>query len=288
MLKLSSKVGLFALSLVVLCAGPARAAVTFTPPQQEAANKLQAKGGLVMQLAADSDALVVNLSLAGKQITDAEVALVKELPKVTQLNLANTAVTDSGLAPIAGLADLTMLHLEKTGVTDAGLAHVKGLAKLEYLNLYGTGVTDAGLANLSGLKALKRVYLWQTKVTDAGVDKLKKDVAGVVVNRGEELTIVVKTPDPTPAAPAAGGTAAAAGKPINTVCPVSGKPVDPTKTLAFEGKTVGFCCEKCPVAFEKDPKKYAAKIKADAATPDAPAKPEKKDDAKKPAAKKKA
>lgn len=276
---------------LVLCAGQAaRAAVTFTPAQQEAANKLQAKGGLVMQLAADSDALVVNLSLAGKQITDAEVALVKELPKVAQLNLANTAVTDSGLAPLAGLADLTMLHLEKTGVTDAGLAHVKGLAKLEYLNLYGTAVTDAGLANLSGLKGLKRVYLWQTKVTDAGVAKLKKDVAGVVVNRGEELAIVVKTPDPTPATPAAGGTAAAAaGKAINTVCPVSGKPVDATKTLAFEGKTIGFCCDNCPKTFQKDPKKFASKIKADAApaaVPATPAKPgeKKPDDKKKPAA----
>jgi len=276
---------LFSLSAVLLASLSlsAGAAVTFTPAQQESANKIQAKGGLVMQLAADSDALVVNLSLAGKQATDSELAEVKNLPKVSQLNIAGTAITDSGLASVAGMNELTALHLEKTGVTDAGLAHLKGLAKLEYLNLYSTGVTDAGLANLNGLKGLKKLYLWQTKVTDAGVAALKKEVPAVVVNRGEELAIVVKTPEPAPAAaPAAGGTTPAAlGKPINTICPVSGKAVDETKVLAYEGKTVGFCCEKCPVAFAKTPAKFAAKIKADAApaTP-APAKP----DAKKPKA----
>src|SRR5688572_30820048 len=89
------------------------APVQFTPPQQESVNKVSAKGGLVMQLANDSDALVVNLSLGGKQITDAELAQVKSLPKVAQLNLANTAVTDAGLANVAGLTELTHLHLEK-------------------------------------------------------------------------------------------------------------------------------------------------------------------------------
>src|SRR5688500_13900131 len=60
------------LMLLALLASPAIGApIQFTPAQQEAVNKLTAKGGLVMQLANDSDALVVNLSLAGKQATDA-------------------------------------------------------------------------------------------------------------------------------------------------------------------------------------------------------------------------
>src|SRR5258706_4994470 len=229
-------------SLVVLvlgCFGLAAlaAGVAFTPGQQESVNKITAKGGLVMQLAADSDLLVVNMSVGRKQTTDVEVAEVKNLPKVAQLNLANTAVTDSGLAAISGLTELTTLHLERTGVTDAGLAHLKGLAKLEYLNLYGTGVTDGGIANLSGLKNLKRLYLWQTKVTDAGVNSLKKGTPGLVVNRGEELAIVVK-PVPVEAAPAA--VTSAAAKPLNSKCPVSGKDVVLPNVLTHEGKLVGF------------------------------------------------
>jgi YHS domain-containing protein len=264
--------------LAVLSLAAWAAPVQFTPPQQEAVNKLTAKGGLVMQLAADSDALVVNLSLAGKQATDAELAEVKNLPKVAQLNLANTAVTDAGLANVEGLTDLTSLHLEKTAVTDAGLAHLAKLSKLEYLNLYNTAVTDAGVEKLSGLKGLKRVYLWQTKVTDAGAGSLKKAAPGVTVNRGEELAIVVKPAETQPAAkpadkdkdkkPAAAAasavTAAPAGaKPVNSVCPVSGKPVVAENVLLYEGKVVGFCCDKCPKAFTKDPAKYAANIKSD-------------------------
>ena len=272
------------IALFILILSPlALAEVQMTPQQQEAANKLTAKGGLVIPLAADADSLVVSLNMAGKQATDEDLAQLKNLPKICQLNLANTAVTDAGLANIAGLTNLTHLHLEKTAITDAGLANLKNLTNLTYLNLYSTNVTDAGLANLSGLTNLKRLYLWQTKVTAAGADTLKKSLPNVSINRGEELAIIV----PKPAEPAS-----ASAKPINSVCPVSGKPVVLPNTLAYEGKTIGFCCDKCPKEFEKDPKKFAANIKADAAPADkkdekkADAKPTDKKDDKKPEDKK--
>src|SRR5258706_7490504 len=250
-------------ALLVLILSPiVLAEVQMTPQQQETANKLTAKGGLVTPLAADADSVVVSLNMAGKQATDADLAELKTLPKISQLNLANTAVTDAGLANIAGLTNLTHLHLEKTAISDAGLANLKNLTNLVYLNLYSTNVSDAGLSNLSGLTNLKRVYLWQTKVTEAGANNLKKTLPNLVVNRGEELAIIVAKP----AEPAAAATASA--QPINTICPVSGKPVVLPNTLAFEGKTIGFCCDKCPVEFQKDPNKFAANIKADAAPAD--------------------
>jgi hypothetical protein len=42
-------------------------------------------------------------------------------------------------------------------------------------------------------------------------------------------------------------------------CPVSGKPVDLTKTVDFNGGKVAFCCGNCPKAFTADPDKYKAK-----------------------------
>jgi hypothetical protein len=42
-------------------------------------------------------------------------------------------------------------------------------------------------------------------------------------------------------------------------CPISGKPVDETKTVEFNGGKVAFCCGNCPAAFEKAPEKFAAK-----------------------------
>jgi YHS domain-containing protein len=262
-------------ALFVLVLSPVLwAEVQLTPQQQEAANKLTAKGGLVIPLAADADSLVVSLNMAGKQATDEDLAQLKNLPKISQLNLANTAVTDAGLAHIGGLSNLTHLHLEKTAITDAGLSNLKNLSSLVYLNLYSTNITDAGLANLSGLSNLKRLYLWQTKVTAGGAENLKKSLPNVVINRGEELAVIVpKPPEPS----------SASAKPINTVCPVSGKAVVLANTLAYEGKTIGFCCDKCPKEFEKDPKKFAANIKADAP---ADKKPEEKKAEAKPAEKK--
>jgi ribosome-binding protein aMBF1 (putative translation factor) len=42
-------------------------------------------------------------------------------------------------------------------------------------------------------------------------------------------------------------------------CPLSGKPVDETKTVEFNGGTVAFCCGNCPKAFAKNKEKFAAK-----------------------------
>jgi hypothetical protein len=72
------------------------------------------------------------------------------------------------------------------------------------------------------------------------------------------LSGIAAAADATPAAPAA------AAKPVNTVCPNEGDPVDPsiapvTVTMK-DGKTVviGVCCGKCPPIIAKDPEKYGA------------------------------
>ena len=43
-------------------------------------------------------------------------------------------------------------------------------------------------------------------------------------------------------------------------CPVSGKPIKADKKTEYKGKTVYFCCDGCPKAFEADPEKFAAKL----------------------------
>lgn len=49
--------------------------------------------------------------------------------------------------------------------------------------------------------------------------------------------------DPTTSAPAA---------PVNTVCPISGKPVDPNITSTYEGTTYAFAAEACRKKFEAE------------------------------------
>lgn len=47
---------------------------------------------------------------------------------------------------------------------------------------------------------------------------------------------------------------------LQTLCPVSNKPIDPEHSVEHEGKRVYFCCDKCPAAFKKDPAKFLAKL----------------------------
>ena len=68
-----------------------------------------------------------------------------------------------------------------------------------------------------------------------------------------------------PAAPAASATTApstkattqASATPVNKKCPVSGDAVDPkVKTVQYDGKTIGFCCEDCVEQFNDSPEQY--------------------------------
>ena len=52
---------------------------------------------------------------------------------------------------------------------------------------------------------------------------------------------------------------AAAKKPADCACPVSGQPAKADKMAEFDGGKVYFCCGNCQAAFKKDSSKHAAK-----------------------------
>lgn len=161
------------------------------PAQLEAVSSL---GGLAMPLDMKSPLVRVDYHLVGDTIADEQLATLAPLSaQLTWLNLAGTKITDAGLATVAGLPKLTRLHLERTGITDAGLVHLAGLANLEYLNLYGTQVTDAGLAQLAPLSNLKKIFLWQTGVTAAGADALKAALPNLKIDLGIDPAAVPAT-----------------------------------------------------------------------------------------------
>ena len=172
----------------------------------------------------------------------------------------------AGLAHIASMPNLTRLHLERTAITDAGLACVGKLPNLEYLNLYNTPVTAEGIAHLEGLPKLKQVYLWGTKVTPEAAQSLaaartdaeqvrrwQQEIDALHAKIREAKFIVDLGVAPT-AAPASNAV------PLNANCPVSGKPVDLTKTVQHDGKLVAFCCDICKAKFQQDPKPFLAKL----------------------------
>ncbi len=48
-----------------------------------------------------------------------------------------------------------------------------------------------------------------------------------------------------------------------SACPVTGKPVDKSIHIDFQGQRIYFCSAACPADFRKDPEKYFAKLAAD-------------------------
>ena len=114
------------------------------------------------------------VKLQGKDITDAQLALVKDLTEVEGLVLTGSSVTDEGLAHVANLKELEGISLAGTKVTGKGLIHLRGLKKLQVLDLGHTKVGDEGLAHLQSLPALRSLHLNSTKVTDAGLAEVGK------------------------------------------------------------------------------------------------------------------
>ena len=81
--------------------------------------------------------------------------------------------------------------------------------------------------------------------------------AALVTRGAEDKPAAAATTAPTTKA-----TTQASATPVNKKCPVSGDAVDPkVKTVQYQGKTIGFCCEDCVAPFLKNPEKYAKNLK---------------------------
>lgn len=101
----------------------------------------------------------------------------------TGLDLSQTRVTDAELAHIRELPRLRWLAVSETKATDAGLVHLGGLTRLQNLNLGETQVTDAGLVHLHRLQQLGVLSVQRSQVTDSGVKGLQKSLPNLHVNR---------------------------------------------------------------------------------------------------------
>ncbi len=233
-----------------------------------AANLADQLGIVITALSAKDAWLQCNAAVAGSGFTDADLAKLAPLAaNLRWLDLAGTKVTDQGLEHFAA-PNLVRLHLERTAITDAGLQGLLHLESLEYLDLYGTQVSDTGLRQLEGLPKLKQVFLWQTKVTPAAAaefaeartdkDQLlrwQKEIDHLQTQiRDAHVTVDLGTTTTT--------TSTTNASPANAECPVSGKPVDPTKTLVHDGLLIAFCCDDCKAKFEHDPKPFLEKLAA--------------------------
>lgn len=240
--------------------------ITFELPAVDAAGQaaidaavaeLKELGAVVQPVAADTQALDANLSLLRDKVGDAQLALLVPLaPRLVWLDISRTAATDAGFAHVGKLTQLRRLQAASTAAGDAAIVHLAPLARLEHVNLHGTRVTDRGLAGLAGIATLRRLYLWQTAATAEGAAALRRKLPELQIDLGDYAAPRLAAAEQEIA------ERALRNKPVNDVCPVADKPVDPAFTLEHEGRRIGFCCAKCRAAFEKEPAKYAGKLPA--------------------------
>lgn len=113
------------------------------------------------------------LRIIGADITDARLAQLSHLLRLTVLSLDATKIDGSGLVHLKNLTRLNNLQLSKTELKDASLAHLAGLTKLTQLDLSHTPMNGAGLAHLKNLVNLEDLNLSGTKVTDDALAHLK-------------------------------------------------------------------------------------------------------------------
>jgi hypothetical protein len=217
-------------------------------------------------LAVDSTLLEVDFAAVAPTIDDsAATQLLTPLQlQIARLSLARTKVGDGAMATIGKMPNLQRLDLRGSAVSSAGVVSLQALPALTELVLAQTGVDDAVVAPVLAMPALRHVYLWNSKLTAAAIEQLRGK-AGLQVDTGEppagdvveaegEVKFSNDAPPPGQTPPGAPAPADAASllKPSNTVCPISGKPVDPRYALVHDGKVIGFCCPICLAQFAKE------------------------------------
>jgi hypothetical protein len=140
------------------------------------------------------------LDLSHSDVTDAGLAHLRPLRRLTELNLGGCErITDLGLAHLTALRRLktlnlsrcpqitdkgiihlrTLIRLEELDlsrcpqITDEGIKHLGTLPRLTSLDLSGTDITDAGLIHLSHLNTLTNLKLYKCDITDKGLAHLR-------------------------------------------------------------------------------------------------------------------
>jgi hypothetical protein len=141
--------------------------------ERRAMTEITELGGRIGVAKNSPESPVITVHLRGVDITDSDIAPIKDLRNLEWLLLSDTRVTDVGLQHLSDLQNLIVLDLSGCQVTDSGLKHLRGLKSLGSLILNRTLVTDEGIEYLHPIPNLVYLELNGTRVTDMGIDSLK-------------------------------------------------------------------------------------------------------------------
>ena len=119
----------------------------------------------------EGDFGLVTVDLAGRPISDTDLATLDRLDHLSTLILNETPITDDGIARLGKIPDLTNIYLGGTDLTDVGLRILaERYPKIRALHAGGTQVTDAGIPSLLLWDDLLELRMENRTVTDASID----------------------------------------------------------------------------------------------------------------------
>jgi hypothetical protein len=85
---------------------------------------------------------------ARSQATDADLAILREIPQLEELFLGDVKITDAGLVHLRELKSLQGLQLATIPISDDGVRNLRGLKNLRWLQVKETLVTPSAIAEL--------------------------------------------------------------------------------------------------------------------------------------------
>ncbi len=163
----------------------------------KALEALRQRGAIAGPIAANGNAISVNMGLLGQSIVDKDLLLLDGLQSaLLWLDLPRTSVTDQGLASLANYRQIQKINLSSTGIGDEGLRHLSSMTQMRSLNLYGTAVTDRGLKHLFAMNQLSSIYLWGTNVTEDGAQSLLERIPGLDIDLGKAIDVEIQAAPP--------------------------------------------------------------------------------------------
>ena len=107
------------------------------------------------------------------------VAWAKRNPvPIRQVMLDQATISDDGLALLRDLPEVTEIDLSGTAITPAGIARLGGLRGLEIVGLDPAQLDERSVAALKALPHLKEVHMWTGRTREAkrAVKRFKKDL----------------------------------------------------------------------------------------------------------------
>jgi internalin A len=125
----------------------------------------------------DQQGRLIGVDLAGERRSgsDAEIALVVQLPHLRRFRVAGFGVTPAGVQQLAQKTTLEELGLENTQIDDQSLAALKNLPRLWSLNLRrSVKLTDGAIGILADFPALTHLYLLETQFSSDALERLSQ------------------------------------------------------------------------------------------------------------------